>query len=32
MFMFTHRNPEMQLDKNRTALVLADLQRIPAAR
>jgi len=26
MFMFTHRNPEMQLDKNRTALVLADIQ------
>jgi len=26
MFMFTHRNPEMQLVKNRTALVLADIQ------
>jgi len=26
MFTFTHRNPEMQLDKRRTALVLADIQ------
>jgi nicotinamidase-related amidase len=26
MFTFTHRNPEMQLDKHRTALVLADMQ------
>jgi nicotinamidase-related amidase len=26
MFTFTHRNPEMQLDKPRTALVLADMQ------
>jgi nicotinamidase-related amidase len=26
MFTFTHRNPEMQLDKKRTALVLADIQ------
>jgi nicotinamidase-related amidase len=26
MFVFTHRNPEMQLDKSRTALVLADMQ------
>jgi nicotinamidase-related amidase len=26
MFTFTHRNPEMQLDKRRTALVLADMQ------
>ena len=26
MFTFTHRNPEMQLDKERTALVLADIQ------
>ena len=26
MFTFTHRNPEMQLDKQRTALVLADIQ------
>lgn len=25
-FMFTHRNPEMQLDKQHTALVLADMQ------
>jgi biuret amidohydrolase len=26
MFVFTHRNPEMQLDKKQTALVLADMQ------
>ncbi len=26
MFTFTHRNPEMQLDKKRTALFLADMQ------
>jgi nicotinamidase-related amidase len=26
MFTFTHRNPEMTLDKKRTALVLADIQ------
>ena len=26
MYVFTHRNPEMQLDKQHTALVLADLQ------
>jgi nicotinamidase-related amidase len=26
MFLFTHRNPEMQLDKTHTALVLADMQ------
>jgi nicotinamidase-related amidase len=26
MFTFTHRNPEMQLDKPHTALVLADMQ------
>jgi biuret amidohydrolase len=26
MLTFTHRNPEMQLDKGRTALVLADIQ------
>jgi nicotinamidase-related amidase len=26
MFTFTHRNPEMLLDKKRTALVLADMQ------
>jgi nicotinamidase-related amidase len=26
MLLFTHRNPEMQLDKSRTALVLADIQ------
>lgn len=26
MFTFTHRNPEMQLDRNHTALVLADIQ------
>ena len=26
MFTFTHRNPEMQLDKQHTALVLADIQ------
>ena len=26
MVRFTHRNPEMQLDKSRTALVLADIQ------
>jgi nicotinamidase-related amidase len=26
MFTFTHRNPEMQLDKKHTALVLADIQ------
>jgi Isochorismatase family len=26
MFTFTHRNPEMQIDKPRTALVLADMQ------
>jgi nicotinamidase-related amidase len=26
MFTFTHRNPEMQLDKAHTALVLADIQ------
>lgn len=26
MFTFTHRNPEMQLDKKHTALVLADMQ------
>jgi nicotinamidase-related amidase len=26
MFTFTHRNPEMQLDKSRTALVLTDIQ------
>lgn len=26
MFTFTHRNPEMLLDKEHTALVLADLQ------
>jgi nicotinamidase-related amidase len=26
MFTFTHRNPEMQLDKPHTALVLADIQ------
>ena len=26
MLTFTHRNPEMQLDKPRTALVLADIQ------
>jgi len=26
MHTFTHRNPEMQLDKNHTALVLADIQ------
>src|SRR6201986_3842702 len=25
-FTFTHRNPEMQLDKKHTALVFADLQ------
>ena len=24
MFTFTHRNPEMRLDKEQTALVLAD--------
>ena len=24
MFTFTHRNPEMQLDKARTALMVAD--------
>jgi nicotinamidase-related amidase len=26
MFAFTHRNPEMQIDKEHTALVLADMQ------
>ena len=26
MFTFTHRNPEIQIDKPRTALVLADMQ------
>jgi hypothetical protein len=26
MFTFTHRNPEMLLDKEQTALVLADIQ------
>jgi hypothetical protein len=26
MFVFKHRNPEMQLAKGRTALVLADIQ------
>jgi biuret amidohydrolase len=26
MFTFTHRNPEMKLDKNHTALVLTDIQ------
>ncbi|MGY6163933.1 isochorismatase family protein [Paraburkholderia strydomiana] len=26
MFTFTHRNPEMQLDRHHTALVLADIQ------
>jgi nicotinamidase-related amidase len=26
MYTFTHRNPEMQIDKTRTALTLADLQ------
>ena len=26
MFTFTHRNPEMQIDKPHTALVLADMQ------
>jgi len=26
MFTFTHRHPPMQLDKPRTALVLADMQ------
>jgi nicotinamidase-related amidase len=26
MFLFTHRNPEVQLDKEHTALVLADMQ------
>ena len=26
MFIFNHRNPEMQLDKKHTALVLADMQ------
>jgi nicotinamidase-related amidase len=26
MFTFTHRNPEMRLDKDHTALVLADIQ------
>ena len=26
MFTFTHRNPEMQIDKQHTALVLADMQ------
>ena len=26
MFKFTHRNPEMQIDKPRTALVFTDLQ------
>jgi hypothetical protein len=26
MFTFTHRNPEMLLDKDHTALVLADIQ------
>lgn len=26
MYVFTHRNPEMQLDKAHTALVLADIQ------
>jgi len=26
MYTFTHRNPEMQLDKKHTALVLADIQ------
>jgi len=26
MFVFTHRNPEMQIDKQHTALVLADMQ------
>lgn len=26
MFTFTHRNPEMKLDKHHTALVLADIQ------
>src|ERR1700743_1931666 len=26
MYLFTHRNPEMQLDKSHTALVLADIQ------
>ena len=26
MFKFTHRNPEMQIDKQHTALVLADMQ------
>jgi len=26
MFTFTHNNPEMQIDKPHTALVLADMQ------
>ena len=26
MYTFTHRNPEMQIDKSHTALVLADMQ------
>ena len=26
MYTFTHRNPEMQIDKTRTALMLADMQ------
>ena len=26
MFLFTHRNPEMQLDRDHTALLLADMQ------
>lgn len=26
MYVFTHRNPEMQLDRQHAALVLADLQ------
>ena len=26
MYTFTHRNPEMQIDKPHTALVLADMQ------
>jgi nicotinamidase-related amidase len=26
MYIFTHRNPEMQIDKQHTALVLADMQ------
>ncbi len=26
MTLFTHRNPEMQLDKDRTGLVLVDMQ------